>query len=380
MRVLFTSTFGHGHVFPLVPLALACQAAGHDVVWATNGPAVALVESAGLRCHETGLSGEALASAVGGLQANANELAGSERAAYMFPTMFGQTLTPPMVAGLLPLARDVQPDLIVHEQGELASPLVAAVLGVPCVTHSFGGAVPAAFVAEAGRRLAGLWQEHGQQQPAYSGCFAGPYLDICPPTVQTVSLAHIPHVQPLRPISWSGPGGTFEPADDPRPLVYVTLGTVAGNPRVLRDVLASLMTLDVQVLVTVGPGGDPDALGQQPAHIRVERFVPQAEVLPHASVVVSHGGSGTFLGALAHGLPQVCLPQGADQFRNAAGLVRSGAGIALTPGEASPEALTGAVQRTLSEAPFRSAAASGAGEIAAMPSPAAVVVSLMQLV
>ena len=227
--------------------------------------------------------------------------------------------------------------------------------------------MPAAFVAEAGQRLAGLWQEHGLAQPNYAGCFEAPYLDICPASVQTVSLSHIPTVQPLRPVSWSGPAGTFEPAHDARPLIYVTLGTVANNPGVLRATLAGLACLDVQVLVAVGPMGDPNALGQQPAHVRVERFVPQTQVLQHASVVVSHGGSGTFLGALSHGLPQVCLPQAADQFRNAAGIVRSGAGVALPPAAVPFPAITRAVRRALAEPGFRAAAALVAAEISAMP-------------
>ena len=375
MRVLFASTFGHGHVFPLVPLALACQEAGHDVLWATNEPAVSLVELAGIRCVEAGLSGQVLASTVSGLHARAGKLAPPDRAAFMFPTMFGETLSPPMAADLLPLARAFQPDLLVHDQAELASPLVAKVLGVPSLTHSFGGATPAAFVAEAGRRLTGLWHEHGLTQPPYAGCYSTPYLDICPPSVQTVSLSHIPVVQPLRPISWSGPAVTFELADDARPLVYVTLGTVANNPAVLRDALAAIASLDVQVLVTVGPTGEPDALGPQPSRVRVERFVPQTQVLPHVAVVVSHGGSGTFLGALSHGLPQVCLPQAADQFRNAAGLVHSGAGLALPPAEVSREAITDAVRKALAEPSFRAAAAMVANEIAAMPSPEEVAAS-----
>ncbi len=379
MRVLFVSTFGHGHVFPLVPLALACQEAGQDVLWATNGPAVSLVELAGIRCAEAGLSGEALATTISGLHARAGRLAPPDRAAFMFPTMFGETLSPPMAADLLPLALAFQPDLLVHDQSELASPLVAEVLGVPSLTHSFGGATPAAFVVEAGRRLAGLWQEHGLTQPPYAGCYQAPYLDICPPSVQTVSLSHIPVVQPLRPISWSGPAAAFEPPDDALPLVYVTLGTVARNPALLRAALAGLASLDVQVLVTVGPMGDPGSLGPQPARVQVERFVPQAQVLPHASVVVSHGGSGTFLGALSHGLPQVCLPQAADQFRNAAGVIQSGAGLALPPAEVSSEAITDAVRKALGEPRFRAAAALVADEIAALPSPEEVVATFPSL-
>ena len=60
----------------------------------------------------------------------------------MFPRLFGEALTPAMVDDLSPLATQWEPDLLIHEHGELASPLVGAVLGVPSLTHAFGGAIP----------------------------------------------------------------------------------------------------------------------------------------------------------------------------------------------------------------------------------------------
>ena len=71
--------------------------------------------------------------------------------------------------------------------------------------------------------------------------------------------------------------------------------------------------------MAVGPQVEPASLGEQPAHVQVEPWVDQAEVLDRCTAVVSHAGSGTFLGALARGLPQLCLPLAADQFRNAEG-------------------------------------------------------------
>ena len=52
--------------------------------------------------------------------------------------------------------------------------------------------------------------------------------------------------------------------------------------------------------------------------MHVHRFIPQSLLLPHCDVVVSHAGSGSVIGALAHGLPMVLLPMGADQPLNAA--------------------------------------------------------------
>ena len=63
--------------------------------------------------------------------------------------------------------------------------------------------------------------------------------------------------------------------------------------------------LGVDVVATVGQGIDPTDLGPQPSHVRVERFLPQGDVLPGVDLVVSHGGSGSLMAALSHGLPSL---------------------------------------------------------------------------
>src|SRR5215212_6277181 len=100
MRVLFSSTSGHGHVLPMVPLARAFLAAGHQVLWATSAEATALVTAAGL---DAVAAGAALRDAV---RTRAEELPGPARAPFVFPRMFGEALTPPMVEDLLRVARE----------------------------------------------------------------------------------------------------------------------------------------------------------------------------------------------------------------------------------------------------------------------------------
>ena len=380
MRVLFSSTFGYGHMFPMYPLARAFRAAGHDVLWATSADARDRLEAAGLPAAPSGLAGPELRERVGSLQARVASVSPRERAAFMYPRLFGETLTPPMAADLLPLATRWRPDLMVHEHGELASPLVGAVLQVPSVTHAFGGGIPPSMLEDAGARLAGLWAEHGQALPPYAGSFTTLYLDICPPSVQSVPLDHVPARQPLRPVADTG--GATGPLPhylerDERPLVYVTLGTVQNRLPLLAPAVAALARLPVRVLVTVGPDGDPDALGPQPDHVHVERWVDQPRVLQHCDVVVSHAGSGTFLGALAEGLPQLCLPQAADQFRNSEGGRRAGVAVVLHPDESSPEAIASAVGALLTDEALHRRARGVADEIAAMPSPDDVVDRLL---
>ncbi len=380
MRVLFSSTWGHGHVFPMVPLARALVDAGHQVLWATNEPAVPLVTAAGLPAVATGLDTPGVVAVEARLAAAMADVPPAQRASHAFPSMFGAWATPTMVAGLLPVARDFAPDLMIHEQGELGSALVAAVLGVPSVTHSFGGAVPASFVAAAGERLAHLWAAHDRPLPPHAGSYLTAYIDICPPSVQTQSLDHIPVRLPMRPIAHAtAPTQPLREPPGDAPLVYVTLGTVRAHTAALADAVAGLADLDVRVVVAVGPAGDPAALGAQPPHVTVASWVDQAALLPRCAVVVSHSGSGTFLGALASGVPQLCLPQAADQFRNATAVDRGGLGLVLTPGEATAPNVADAVRRLIAEDGFRTAAAVVAAEIAAMPAPEQVVPALEQL-
>ncbi|MGH3624456.1 MAG: glycosyltransferase [Sciscionella sp.] len=51
----------------------------------------------------------------------------------------------------------------------------------------------------------------------------------------------------------------------------------------------------------------PEELGDVPEHVTVHTWVPQAELLPHVDVLIHHGGSGTTLGALSVGAPQLIL-------------------------------------------------------------------------
>jgi UDP:flavonoid glycosyltransferase YjiC (YdhE family) len=362
VRVLFSSTTGVGHIFPMLPLARAFIAAGHHVLWATGAHVHSVLDAAKVPAVACGPAAPEDARLRAGVRGPAADIAPPQRAAFVFPRMFGAALAPPMAADLLPTAQTWRPDLLVHENGELAAPLVGAVLGVPSLTHAFGGPVPAAHLVEAGERLAPMWRDHSLEVPPYAGCFQALYLDICPVSVRSEPLSHIPELQPLRPVTV-----TRRDRRDP-PLVYVTMGTVQNRALDLGPLVSALAQLPVEVLVAVGKDGESD-LGLQPDNVGVEQWVDQARVLEECAVVVSHGGSGTFLGALAQGLPQLCLPQAADQFRNVEGGVAAGAVVALMPGEVTPESAVAAVTRLLADQSIREAAGRVAAEISAMPSP-----------
>ena len=99
-----------------------------------------------------------------------------------------------------------------------------------------------------------------------------------------------------------------------------------------------------------------------------EPWIDQASLLPWCQAVVSHGGAGTVLGALTHGLPQLVLPQGADHFVNACAITRRGVGLMMGPESEARQGLTQLAMQLLREPRWRAAAQDVADEVAAMPS------------
>jgi UDP:flavonoid glycosyltransferase YjiC (YdhE family) len=95
-----------------------------------------------------------------------------------------------------------------------------------------------------------------------------------------------------------------------------------------RAALDAVTGLDVEVLMTTGAELD---LRDVPANVRVERWVPQAQALARAALVVCHGGSGTVLGALAAAIPLIVMPMFDDQFANARALKAAGAAVVAEP-------------------------------------------------
>jgi UDP:flavonoid glycosyltransferase YjiC (YdhE family) len=94
------------------------------------------------------------------------------------------------------------------------------------------------------------------------------------------------------PQSWSSGYLPWLTSPHSRPVVYLTLGTVGwGTVDLMRDALAGLTELPVDVLVAIGSYFDPNQLGPLPDSVRVERYVRQDLVLPQVDLAVHHGGA-----------------------------------------------------------------------------------------
>jgi UDP:flavonoid glycosyltransferase YjiC (YdhE family) len=137
-----------------------------------------------------------------------------------------------------------------------------------------------------------------------------------------------------------------------KPLVLASMSsTFQDQIGPLRRVIEALGTLPVQGIVTTGPAIDAAALNDVP-NVFVLAHAPHREVLRHAAAVVTHGGHGTVVKALAAGVPMVLLPHGRDQGDTAVRVTARGAGIALKR-TAQPKAIAAAVKEVLENPTFR---------------------------
>jgi UDP:flavonoid glycosyltransferase YjiC (YdhE family) len=157
------------------------------------------------------------------------------------------------------------------------------------------------------------------------------------------------------------------PDDDPTPLVLVSFSTGFEQRNVdkVQHALDALADLPVHVVATTGGIVAPNEIAA-PANAIVLNYAAHDPILRRAAMVVTHGGHGTAMRALRHGVPLVVIPGLAgDQPFVAAAIQEWGAGVAL-PGDAGTDPMRAAAEKVLfapsyrQEAHRRAAALAGA--------------------
>jgi UDP:flavonoid glycosyltransferase YjiC (YdhE family) len=366
VRVLVSSTAGAGHFTPVVPLAHACRAAGHDVAVAAPASFADAVARAGLDHLPFADAppdelGAIFARLPGLPRAAANEVVMRE----VFAGVDARSALP----GLDETVRAWRPDVIVRDPAEFASYVVAERHGVPHVSAAIGPAALEEFMLPlVDEPLRALGAERGAE-----GVRAAPVVSLVPPVLDgpragSGAVTRVRYDTPPAPETEPLPAW----GDPDAPLVYVSYGTITATigpfAAIYPATVAALADRPVRVLLTVGDGADDGALGPLPGNVRVERFRPQQTVMPIASAVVGHGGFGTTMTALAHAVPLVVLPLFAsDQHINADAVAAAGAGVAV-PGELDGAAhLAAAVDAVLADGTFAAGARRVADEIDALP-------------
>ena len=163
------------------------------------------------------------------------------------------------------------------------------------------------------------------------------------------------------------------------PLVVVSLSTSEqGQADLLQRCVDAVAQLPVRAVVTTGPSIDPASVNAG-ANTQVVRYVPHAEILPSASLMITHAGVGTTMAALGRGVPLLCTPMGRDQFFNAEQVQNLGAGRMLMP-DSSSDAIAQAATDILGDDRFTMGAKQMAAAIGGYGGSAAAAAALEALV
>jgi hypothetical protein len=365
----------------LVPFAQALQVSGHEVRVAAPASFGEAVGFADLHLEPFD---DASLDSLGGVFARLPGLSMLEANRVVVRDLFAGLDARAALPGLRALVDRWSPEVVLREPGEFASYVVAEEHGIPHVQVSAGLDRLFDTFFEA---VEGAWDQLGAPNgPA--GLSTAPRWTLLPGSFDSPSQVASGGPQRFRQGAesaktpalpdWWGASGL--------PLIYVTFGSVAASigvfPQMYAATLEALADTPARVLITLGRGADPEDLGPLPGNTHAEQWWPQEEVMPHAALVVSHGGAGTTLAALAAGVPQVIVPLFAfDQFATALRVSEVGVGAAV-PGrsdllETAPSMTVGSpalfeelrqtVTIALNDEALRQRAAAVAVEVAALP-------------
>lgn len=376
LRILLGAFGDPGHAFPMIALGRALRERGHAVTLQTWEQWRSAIEDEGLEFA-----------------------AAPEYSAFPIPAEdggrpLGQALdfyeaVVYATRDTLPLARQLRPDVVVHDVLTLAPSLCAELLGIPCATliphvfpesspgfpiYSFGALLPRTPLGRAFWRRAhgpvnhGL--EHGRIALNRTRAAVGlPPLDRAHggTSDQLAIVATFPqleypreypcawpdHVHVVGPLMWEPPAEEVELPAGEQPLVLVAPSTSQDpDHRLLHAALEGLADAPVRVLATYNRRLPSRPL-HVPANACVVDWLSYARTLPHCDAVVCHAGHGTLVRALSLGVPVVACPVAGDMNENAARLAWAGAGVRLPRRFISARPIRRAVERALGDGEVR---------------------------
>jgi UDP:flavonoid glycosyltransferase YjiC (YdhE family) len=392
MRVLFTVQPSTGHLHPLVPVARALGAAGHEVAVCSSPSFRDEVEAFGLTHVDAGLDW---------LTADHSTWAafppmpppGPEFGEFVV-SVFADVTTRHMVPDLLKVAADWQPDLIVREGMEYGGCLAAESLDLPHASIAGNGYAavdsPDVHYFPGNRRLiAEAMAAHGAElglPPDPDNAMPFRHLHLCftPPEWDGTDAPRPANSVFLRHTNATKAGTTLPErlsSLDDRPVVLASLGTVFnGTPGVLDAIIEGLASEPVNLVVSVGPDQDLARFGAVAPNVHLEHYLPQAELLARCAAFVTHGGFNSVKESLIAGVPVVVVPITADQPYCAERCAALGVGRAIPPDARSAKAIRESTRAVLEEPSYRTNAEAFRQAMLSLPGPEHTVELLERLV
>jgi MGT family glycosyltransferase len=396
-RILFATVPVIGHIAPMLPLARALCARGHEVAWYTGAKHRARVERTGARFYGYVRAREVDESEINLAFPERTRLDGIEQLKFDMKHYFIDA-APDQLADLSAVTQDFPADLVLADPGMIGALFLSERGGPPCgilgvvplmlsseetAPFGFGIAPSASFLGRQRNKLmqgfvqnialrdvqthwnmtrarvglppTGWWMDHATRasfylQPTVPGFEY--WRSELPSSVHFIGMMPPERAHDVpRPSFW-------HELDGSRPVVHITQGTVANTqPDLFAPALAGLAEEDVLVVISTGDRPlESLGLGTLPSNARVAPFISYPDLLPRTSVMLTNGGYGGVQMALSYGVPLVVAGASEDKPEVAARVAWSGAGINLKTGKPSPSAVKKAVRAVLDEKRYRARA------------------------
>lgn len=363
LRFLVAAFGDPGHVFPAISLGRALRGRGHEVTIETWEERRAAVEGAGL--------GFAAAEEYRMFPPPDPDSADGEHAAEA-------------ARALLPLLEEMRPHVVVSDILTLAPSLAAEKAGVPLATliphiypvvepglpfFAVGLQPPRTPIGRAvwrtGQRALDIGLEHGRRDlnrqrerldlPPVQRFHGGISPELA--LVGTFPQLEYPRQWPAGveitgPMTFEVPHPDIELPPGEAPLVLVAPSTAhdSGN-HLVRTALAALADEPVRVVATTNRVV-PQSPIEVPANAVLVDWLSYSQLMPLASLVISHGGHGTVARALSAGTPVLICPIIGDMSETAMRVSWAKCGLSLPWRLCRPTPLRWAAQRLIGDPSF----------------------------
>jgi UDP:flavonoid glycosyltransferase YjiC (YdhE family) len=366
MRVLLVTAPLAGHTYPLIPLAWELRAAGHEVLLATAGAALRVAES-GVPVADIARGFDLRRTKRRALLRNpllARAERRGEAGTRAVVTLFGE-VNDELADGVVALADQWRPDLVVHGALAPVGAVVAARCRVPAVLcdHTLLDGQQLSFATT--RHLSYACGRHSVSAPATPAAV----IRLSPPSLVGERpgwrMRHVPYDG-----GWVAPDWLDRPHP---PRIAVVRSTPADTDAgLMRAVVLAAPSLEVEIVLVrpdLGPGP------RLPANVRTVEWTALSQLLPTCTAIIHHGGTETVLTALVHGVPQLVIPDAGERRHNA-GLVRArGVGLTGTRRSITP----GLLQRLVKDDTLAAAAHEVRVEMTGAPGPDEIAAKLTEL-
>lgn len=157
----------------------------------------------------------------------------------------------------------------------------------------------------------------------------------------------------LEPVSFPSISFPFEQLTD-QPLIYASLGTLQNRiPEIFRDIALSCVGLEAQLVISLGNPDLDEVEMHLPGDPIVVPFAPHQQLIQRASLVITHAGMNTTLGALSAGVPLVAVPITNEQPGIASRIAWAGAGQVVPFPQLTVANLKAAIATVLTENTYK---------------------------